>query len=160
MPRELQFYTDGAYSSKTEMGGWAMVCVEDETIIDEQKGCEAYTTNNRVELMGFLAALEDINQIKSFSTKVSIFTDSAYIANCINDKWYQKWLNNGWKTADKQDVKNQDLWSRIIALYIKLKERFSLTVVKVEAHKENRWNNYVDEVARSQRHLLEKEEQH
>lgn len=57
MIRHLDFYTDGAWSSKSEMGGWGCLCVEDGVVIDTKSGYEPYTTNNRMELMGFLCAL-------------------------------------------------------------------------------------------------------
>lgn len=88
MLRTLHFYTDGAYSSKSEMGGWATICVEDDQIIDTQSGYEPYTTNNRMELTAFLTALELIDTIETGRTKVIIYTDSAYVANCFNQKWY------------------------------------------------------------------------
>jgi ribonuclease HI len=155
--RQLDFYTDGAFSSKSEMGGWACVCVEDGVIIDSSSGYEPYTTNNRMELMGFLYALEQINGIVSGNTSVTIYVDSAYIANCINDKWYLRWLENGWRTADRQQVKNQDLWSRIIALYIKNSNRLAnLQVQKVKSHSKNDYNNYADLLAVKARKELEK----
>lgn len=86
--RKLEFYTDGAYSSKSQMGGWAALCVEDECIIDVQKGYEPYTTNNRMELFGFKSALESADSIVTSHAEVIIYTDSAYIVNCINNKWY------------------------------------------------------------------------
>lgn len=95
MSRLLEFYTDGAYSSKSEMGGWAAICVENDEVIDVQSGYEPYTTNNRMELWAFLSALENIDTIETGSTKVRIYTDSAYIANCFADKWYIKWRENG-----------------------------------------------------------------
>lgn len=156
MLRQLEFYTDGAYSSKSEMGGWATICLEDDSIIDTQTGFEPYSTNNRCELLAVLSALENADTIETSQTKVIIYTDSAYIANCFNQGWYKKWLHNGWKTADKQEVKNQDLWSRIIALYIKLKTRLSLEVVLVKGHSNNKWNNYVDLLAVKARKELEK----
>ena len=155
--RQLDFYTDGAFSSKSEMGGWACVCVEDGVIIDSNSGYEPYTTNNRMELMGFLYALEQINEIVSRNTSVTIYVDSAYIANCINDKWYLRWLENGWRTADRQQVKNQDLWSRIIALYIKNSSRLqNLQVTKIKSHSKNDYNNYADLLAVKARKELEK----
>lgn len=153
--RELNFYTDGAYSSKSEMGGWACVCVEDDVVIDTQSGNEPYTTNNRMELMGFLCALELSNDIASRNVKVTINVDSAYIANCFNDKWYVRWMQNGWRTADRQEVKNQDLWKRIIALYIKISNRLKLEVVKVKGHHTNQWNSYADLLAVKARKELE-----
>lgn len=153
--RELDFYTDGAWSSKSEMGGWAAICVEDGLIIDAQSGREPYSTNNRMELTAFLSALESINTIETGHTKVNVYTDSAYIANCINQKWYANWMRNGWKTSDRQEVKNQDLWKRIIALYIKLKDRFNVEVIKVKSHAGNSFNNYADLLAVKRRKELE-----
>lgn len=155
MLRNIEFYTDGAFSSKTEMGGWAAVCVEDGNVIDTQSGYEPYTTNNRMELTAFLSALENINTIETGNTKVTIYTDSAYIANCFAQNWYSRWMANGWRTSDKQDVKNQDLWRRIVALYIKLKSRFNLEIIKVKSHADNTWNNYADLLAQKARKILE-----
>lgn len=153
--RELNFYTDGAYSSKSEMGGWACVCVEDDVVIDTQSGNEPYTTNNRMELMGFLCALELSNDIASRNVKVTINVDSAYIANCFNDKWYIRWMQNGWRTADRQEVKNQDLWKRIISLYIKISNKLSLEIIKVKGHHNDQWNSYADLLAVKARKELE-----
>ena len=89
--------------------------------------------------------------------KVIIYTDSAYVANCINQKWYANWMKNGWRTSDRQEVKNQDLWTRIITLYIKLKERLDLEVTKVKSHGSSKWNNYVDLLAVKRRKELEVE---
>ena len=155
MNRHLEFYTDGAFSSKTEMGGWAAVCVEDSNVIDTQSGYEPYSTNNRMELTAFLSALENADTIETGNTKVTIYTDSAYIANCFNQNWYVKWMSNGWRTSDKQDVKNQDLWRRIVALYIKLKGRLDLSIVKIKSHSDNPWNNYADLLAVKARSKLE-----
>lgn len=153
--RRLSFYTDGSCSTKTEMGGWACVCIEDDTLIDTQQGYEPYTTNNRMELMAVLSALESADNIASRRVDCTIYCDSAYVVNCINNGWYHNWLENGWRTSDKQDVKNKDLWSRIIALYIKLKGKIELSFIKIEGHTGNKWNEYVDLLAKKQRQLLE-----
>ena len=108
-----------------------------------------------MELTAFLSALENADTIETGNTKVTIYTDSAYIANCFNQNWYVKWMSNGWRTSDKQDVKNQDLWRRIVALYIKLKERLGLSIVKVKSHSDNPWNNYADLLAVKARSQLE-----
>lgn len=81
--RHLDFYTDGAFSSKTQMGGWAAICLEDDVLIDTKSGYEPYSTNNRMELMAFLSALENIDTIETSNTSVTIYTDSAYISNCF-----------------------------------------------------------------------------
>ena len=155
MSRILEFYTDGAYSSKSEMGGWAAICVEDNEIIDTQSGYEPYTTNNRMELTAFLCALECADTIETGRTKVVIHTDSAYVANCFNQGWFRNWMKNGWRTSDKQEVKNQDLWRRIVALYIKNKERLQIEIIKVQGHADNYFNNYVDLLAVNKRKELE-----
>ena len=160
--RQLDFYTDGAFSSKTEMGGWACICIEDGTAISSISGKEPYSTNNRMELSGFLCALEQVNEVVSRNVAVTIYVDSAYICNCIRDKWYIRWMENGWRTADRQEVKNQDLWKRIIALYIKNAGRLaSIDVVKVQSHSKKdtspqaKWNNYADLLAVKARKELE-----
>jgi len=155
MLRKLEFYTDGAFSSKTEMGGWACICLEDDMIITQESGYEPYSTNNRMELMAILCAFETASAVETGHTKIIVYTDSAYAANAFNQQWYTKWIQNGWKTADKQDVKNQDLWKRIVALYIRLKERFDLEIIKVKSHATDKWNNYVDLLAVKARKELE-----
>ena len=136
--RHLDFYTDGAWSSATDMGGWGLVVVEDDEVLETQGGYEPYTTNNRMELTAILTALRIIDQIESSRVEICIITDSAYCCNALNEKWYVNWLNNGWKTSDKRDVKNQDLWRRIVALYIKLKDKHSLKIIKVKSHNNNK----------------------
>ena len=65
-------------------------------------------------------------------------------------------MKNGWKTADKQDVKNQDIWKPLIATYIRLKNRFSLEIIKVKGHTGDRWNTYADLLAKKARQELER----
>lgn len=154
--RTLDFYTDGAFSSKTEMGGWACICIEDDLVIESQSGYEPYTTNNRMELTGFLCALEIADNIASRNVAVNIHVDSAYISNCFKDKWYLKWMENGWRTADRQEVKNQDLWRRIIALYIKISSKLQLNIIKIKSHSNNQWNSYADLLAVKARKELER----
>ena len=155
--RTLEFYTDGAYSSKTEMGGWASICIEDGVLIDQRSGYEPYSTNNRMEITALLSAFENINTIETSRTKVIIYTDSAYCANTLNQGWYRNWIkDNKWQTSDRQPVKNQDLWSRVIALYIKLSKRFHIEIIKIAAHTGNKWNETVDQMAKNARKELEK----
>jgi len=156
MLRQVEFYTDGAFSSKSEMGGWACVCIEDGIVLQEESGYEPYSTNNRMELMAIQCAFETASAIETGQTKVIIYTDSAYAANAFNQQWYVNWMKNGWKTADKQDVKNQDIWKPLIAAYIRLKNRFSLEIIKVKGHTGDRWNTYADLLAKKARQELER----
>ena len=109
-----------------------------------------------MELTGFLYALETANSIESKNVTVNIYVDSAYIANCFKDKWYLRWMQNGWRTADRQEVKNQDLWRRIVSLYIKLSSNISLNIIKIKGHHTNQWNSYADLLAVKARKELEK----
>ena len=150
----VEIYTDGACSGNPGAGGWGAILRYGE-IEKELSGGEDNTTNNRMELMGFLCALELANDVASRNVKVTINVDSAYIANCFKDKWYARWMQNGWRTADRQEVKNQDLWKRIIALYIKISSKLSLEVIKVKGHHNDQWNSYADLLAVKARKELE-----
>ncbi|RMD88503.1 MAG: ribonuclease HI [Alphaproteobacteria bacterium] len=111
---EIIAYTDGACSGNPGPGGWGVLLVarEGDRVLRERelKGGEAETTNNRMELMAAIAALEALKR----PSKITIVTDSAYLRNGITD-WLAKWKRNGWKTAAKKPVKNADLWQRLDA---------------------------------------------
>ena len=159
MNRLLEFYTDGAYSSKSEMGGWAAICVEEENIIDTQSGYEPYTTNNRMELTAIIAALfmnEKRMRIKDEMAEIFLYSDSEYALNSLF-KWSDSWAKNGWKTANGSDVKNQDLikpfydkqWGPFLKNIEEGKRnswsRFSYYYVK--GHSTDNYNNTVDKLA-------------
>ncbi len=103
-------HTDGACSGNPGPGGWgAILAFGDHE--KELKGGEAHTTNNRMELMAAIAALEALKR----PCLVDIHTDSQYLRNGIMS-WINHWKRNGWRTADKKPVKNVDLWQRLDAL--------------------------------------------
>ena len=100
-------YTDGACSGNPGPGGWGAILGCNGTR-KELSGGEAETTNNRMELMGAIAALESLKR----PCKVEMHVDSAYVKDGIT-KWIHGWKRNGWKTADKKSVKNMELWQRL-----------------------------------------------
>ncbi len=100
-------HTDGACSGNPGPGGWGAILVYNGTR-KELSGGEAETTNNRMELMGAIAALESLKR----PCKVEMHVDSAYVKDGIT-KWIHGWKRNGWKTADKKPVKNMELWQRL-----------------------------------------------
>jgi len=104
---EVVIYTDGACSGNPGPGGWGVVmsCQGKEK---EMYGFDPLTTNNRMELMAAIQALEALTR----PVTVSLHTDSTYVLNGIT-KWIQGWQRNGWKTAAKKPVKNDDLWRRL-----------------------------------------------
>ena len=105
--KQVEAFTDGACSGNPGPGGWG-VLLRHEGNERELYGGEAETTNNRMEL---LAAIEALSALKQ-PCHVQLTTDSTYVRDGIT-KWLQNWKKNGWKTAAKKPVKNQDLWMRI-----------------------------------------------
>jgi ribonuclease HI len=109
---ELFAYTDGACSGNPGPGGWgALLRARDgETVVKERelKGGEALTTNNRMELLAAIHALESLSR----PSRITVVTDSAYVKNGVTG-WIHGWKRNGWKTASKKPVKNVELWQRL-----------------------------------------------
>lgn len=147
MNRIVDCYTDGAYSSKTKCGGFACIVIENDELIGEFTGSAKETTNNRMEMEAFLAALKVANEIQTTNTEFNIFSDSAYITNCFYDQWYLRWQLNGWKASDKQPVKNRELWEEIIEQYKLACRHLKVNIYKVKGHNGNFWNEYVDQLA-------------
>jgi ribonuclease HI len=100
-------YTDGACSGNPGPGGWGAILTYGDTC-KEISGGEALTTNNRMELMAAISALEALKR----PSRVELHTDSVYVKNGITS-WIHGWKKNGWKTADKKPVKNAELWQRL-----------------------------------------------
>lgn len=105
--QEVQIFTDGACSGNPGPGGWGAV-LRFGGRQKELKGGEAATTNNRMELMAAISALEALKR----DCKVDLYTDSNYLREGIT-KWIHKWRRNGWRTAEKKPVKNAELWQRL-----------------------------------------------
>ena len=106
----IDVYTDGACSGNPGPGGWGVLIINGEER-REFFGGESETTNNRMELMAAIRALQET----SAETPIRLYTDSQYVKNGIND-WIHNWKRNGWKTAAKKPVKNKDLWTTLDAL--------------------------------------------
>ena len=142
---EIKIYTDGACVGNPGPGGWAaIVLLENEK--RELFGGEKSTTNNRMELTAAIKALEycATQEEKQPSFKhIRIFTDSTYVKEGIT-VWINSWEKNNWKTADKKNVKNVDLWK-------KLKELVQPNQVEwswVKGHSENPMNDLADKLAK------------
>ena len=112
---ELFPYTDGACSGNPGPGGWGAVLVarDGDEILKERElsGGEPATTNNRMELMAAIAALEALER----PSRLTVVTDSAYLRDGVT-RWIHGWKRNGWRTADRKPVKNEDLWRRLDAV--------------------------------------------
>ncbi len=111
----INIYTDGACSgnqNETNVGGWGTILEAGENK-KELFGGAANTTNNIMELT---AVLEGLKSLKSQNHQVNVYSDSAYIVNCFNQKWYVKWQMNGWRTSQKTPVENKEIWEQLIHL--------------------------------------------
>lgn len=143
---KYKIYTDGACSGNPGPGGWGVVIIDDtNSPIYELSGNEPNTTNNIMELQGFLAALIWCCAKTTQNDQVEIYTDSAYIYNCFKDKWYIKWQQNGWVNASRQPIANKELWQNILTEYNNIKN--NITIYKVAGHTGNEWNEYADTLA-------------
>jgi len=104
----IKIYTDGACKGNPGKGGWgALIQLCGENI--EIFGGELNTTNNRMEL---IAVIEALDKVKAEPSRVMVFTDSTYVQKGISE-WILNWKKNGWRSSSKQPVKNQDLWMRL-----------------------------------------------
>ncbi|KRB52056.1 MAG: ribonuclease HI [Pseudomonadota bacterium] len=107
MTPQVVIYSDGACSGNPGPGGWGAVMISGEHVRDICGG-EPATTNNRMELMAAIQALEALKK----PCKVELHTDSTYVMKGISE-WIHGWKKRGWLTADKKPVKNDDLWRRL-----------------------------------------------
>ena len=141
---ELFAYTDGACSGNPGPGGWGVLlrAVEGDAVLKERelKGGEADTTNNRMELLAAINALERLEK----PSRLTVVTDSAYVKNGVTG-WICGWKRNGWKTSNKKPVKNVDLWQRLDAA----QERHSVTWKWIKGHAGHAENERADELARA-----------
>ena len=135
----IKVYTDGSCLENPGKGGWAAIIINKNGRI-EIKGSKENTTNNQMELTAPIMALKKIPQ----GSKVQIFTDSKYVKSGITE-WIYNWKKNGWKTADKKEVKNKNLWTKLDDL----SNAFDIEWIWVKAHSTDELNNEVDLLARS-----------
>lgn len=136
---EVIIYTDGACSGNPGPGGWASVLMYKNNK-KEISGGLANTTNNIMELTAVIEALK----LLKFNCNVKVYSDSAYVVNAFNQKWIYNWIKNNWKTANKEPVKNEQLWKELY----ELTKVHNVEFIKVKGHADNLMNNRCDELAR------------
>ena len=134
----VEIFTDGACSGNPGPGGWGAI-LRFRGRTRELSGGEADTTNNRMEMLAAISALEALTR----PCAVDLFTDSSYLKGGIT-QWIHAWRRNGWKTADKKPVKNADLWQRLLASA----ERHDVAWHWVKGHAGYEANERADELAR------------
>jgi ribonuclease HI len=143
----VTIYTDGGAKPNPDgPGGWAALLITG-TQRREISGGEPRTTNNRMELMAAISALEALKK----PCVITLWTDSQYLRNGITE-WMPNWVKRGWKTAAKQPVKNQDLWQRLHAATL----NHRITWKWVKAHNGHPMNERVDQMATEAREKIER----
>ncbi len=139
----IKIYTDGSCLENPGNGGWAAIIIDDEKKT-QIKGSKKNTTNNQMELLAPIQALKKIPK----GSIVEIFTDSKYVKSGITE-WIHNWKENGWKTANKQPVKNKELWTELDIL----SKEFEIKWSWVKAHSTDKLNNEVDLIAKEAANL-------
>ena len=139
----IKIYTDGSCIGNPGNGGWAAIIINGENKI-QIKGSKKDTTNNQMELLAPIQALKKIPK----GSKVQIFTDSKYVKSGITE-WIHNWKKNGWITANKQQVKNKELWTELDLLT----NEFEINWNWVKAHSTDKLNKEVDLIAREAANL-------
>ena len=139
----IKIYTDGSCLGNPGNGGWAAIIIENEKKT-QIKGSKKDTTNNQMELLAAIKALKKIPK----GSNVQIFTDSKYVKSGITE-WIHNWKKNGWQTANKQPVKNKDLWTELDLL----NNEFKIKWIWVKGHSTDSLNNEVDLIAREAANL-------
>lgn len=136
--KEVTIYTDGACSGNPGPGGYGAILIYNGVEKEISGGMES-TTNNQMEMLGIIKSLELLKE----KCKVTLYSDSAYVINAINNKWIYSWKKNNWIKSDKKKAKNIELWEKILELI----EKHDITFVKVKGHADNEYNNRCDKLA-------------
>jgi len=125
----MNIFTDGACKENSRengvalgQGGWAYVALKqipgkDMEVVLSGSGSKEGSTNQEMEITAVACAFEEVENSKIIieeDEKITLYSDSAYVINCLKDKWYSKWINNGWLNSKKKPVENRDAWERLL----------------------------------------------
>ncbi len=136
--KKVEIYTDGACSGNPGLGGYCAILIY-KGVEKVVKGSEKDTTNNRMELLAVIKGLEALKE----PCQVDLYSDSQYVVDAFNKCWIETWQQNNWRTSNKSDVKNVDLWKQLISLT----QINTVNFIKVKGHADNEYNNKCDKLA-------------
>jgi ribonuclease HI len=141
----IRIYTDGACSGNPGPGGFGWILLFQDRKIEHAES-EADTTNNRMELSAVNSALQYFDENKKSTKKynIEIHTDSNLIVQAVNQKWLESWASKGWKKADKEPVKNRELWEALL-FYI---NKYTVKFIWLKGHAGDEYNERCDTLAR------------
>lgn len=144
----IRIYTDGACSGNPGPGGWGACYVVDGCISHTKSGNDPDTTNNRMELLAVVEALSDpmIFRVHNNLKRVDVYSDSAYVVNCVKNGHLARWAKNGWKNRRLECVKHKDLWVELLCLLNKRGRKIHIN--KIKAHRGHHFNELADSLAR------------
>ncbi|MFZ5591694.1 MAG: ribonuclease HI [Bacillota bacterium] len=136
---QVEIYTDGACTGNPGPGGYGVILKYGDRI-KELSGGFALTTNNRMEILAAIVGLEALKR----PCQVTLFSDSRYLVDAVNQSWVERWRRYGWKKGKNgEPAKNVDLWQRLLPLL----EKHRVTLVWVKGHADNHYNNRCDQLA-------------
>ena len=143
----IELYTDGACRGNPGIGAYAYVILfknNADEIITETSNAKSFlnTTNNKMELNAVINGIEKINELGLNTHIINIFTDSQYIVNAFNKHWIDNWLKTDFRRNKKDDVKNIDLWEKLILLL----KNYNYTFIWVKGHAGNKYNEICDKL--------------
>ena len=142
-------YTDGACAPNPGIGGWGAVLISNKhNLRTEISGSEVSSTNNRMEIIAVIKALEALKK----PCLVDLYSDSTYVKNAFEKNWIKNWINNDWKSKGRKPIANKDLWLRLIDVSQKHKVSWHW----VKGHSNNPENNRCDELAVQARKAIKK----
>ena len=148
----IELYTDGACSGNPGPGGYAYYLKAKGNSL-QCSGAKEKTTNNRMELLSVVKGINQALQIWPYDGKreIKVYSDSAYVVNTVQQCWYKTWKQCNWKTKQGKEVKNKDLWERLVNLLESIerrKDKASIEFIKIKGHSGNKYNEMVDELAK------------
>ncbi len=144
--RELSIYTDGSSLGNPGKGGWGAVLIGNKQALEIGDKADD-VTNNQMELLAVYKALEQIAELSISDYVITLYSDSAYVVNGLND-WVFGWEKNGWKKSDKKPVLNKDLWEDIQRVRSFVESDNKLFLEHIKAHAGHRHNERADDIAR------------
>ena len=151
---KIEIYTDGSCSKNNvdnleqeDKGGYGFCIIVDGEKHIESSRCYSHTTNNRMEMRAIIDSLQYCFENFSHSEEIVVYTDSALIVNTINQKWYKKWMINGWRKSDRTAVKNPDLWKELLHMNGNAVINGKVHFEKVKGHNGVDYNERADYLA-------------
>lgn len=144
---KIEIWTDGACSGNPGPGGYAYVVKNNDEVLIKGCGHEDETTNNAMELKAIVQAIKYVFNYEPARVKeITLYSDSAYCLNAINQKWIYNWFLNGWKTKEGKEIKNLELWQKLYPMLFM--KNTNISFVKIKGHAGNKYNELVDKIAK------------